>query len=82
MASISDAIAFGATQCPQADTKFTVSFWHIPGGAKYDEARALEAFFADQEAANRFAAKYYNPPEMAFVVPYKPLFTLAKPKEH
>jgi hypothetical protein len=72
MASITDAVSLGGTVRPQPDTKVAVSFWHIPGGSDYERARAVQAYFSDEEAAKRFAEKYYYPPEMAMVMPYPP----------
>lgn len=46
-----------------------VSYWHIPNGADYHNARACMAYFDDADAAAKFAQRYANPPEMALLIP-------------
>ena len=45
-----------------------VSYWHIPMGSDYHNARVVECYFDDADSAQRFAAKYHNPPEMAVLI--------------
>lgn len=65
-------ISHGGNDTPNSDTKFVVSWWHIPGGCQYDHAMALEAFFPDQVSADSFCREVGTmPPEMAIVIPYE-----------
>lgn len=48
-----------------ASTKAVVSYWHVPGGYMYDCAQVVELFFDCRDTAEKYAAKYDAPPEMA-----------------
>jgi len=72
MSIVHDVISFGGTTQPEADTKFVVSYWYIPGGYNYVNAEARVAYFADEAAATKFEKEYEYPPEMAFTYEYKP----------
>ena len=65
MATPTTAVQAGASLELQPDSKCVVSFWYIPGGCNYDQARVIEAFFADVEAGREFADQNRYPPEMA-----------------
>lgn len=59
----------GGTTTLEANSVCKVSVWYIPGGFDYDRAEAIESFFADKNAAERFVERYQNPPEMAVLIP-------------
>lgn len=59
---------YGGTYQRKPDSVAAVSFWHIPGGCNYDQAHAVKVYFSTHEAANEFAQRNSNPPEMAMVV--------------
>jgi len=52
----------------QADSVCFISYWHIPGGYQYDQARVCKQFFHNKELAEQVAEKYSMPPEMAVVI--------------
>jgi hypothetical protein len=49
-----------------------VSLWHIPGGASYDLATVVYAFFEDMEKAEAFQKAFEFPPEMAYLEKLEP----------
>lgn len=67
-----EIITHGGTMKPEEDSKWHVTYWYVPGGSDYVNASVQSGYFSDKEAADRFAEKYSNGPEMACVQPYKP----------
>lgn len=59
---------YGGTLDPEPDSVCHISYWHIPGGYDYHHAEVRVAYFADKEVAEKLAAKYHMPPEMAMVM--------------
>ena len=44
-----------------------VSYWYIPGGYDYMNARVEKRYFTDMQQAEQFAAQNEYPPEMALL---------------
>jgi hypothetical protein len=54
----------------EADSKWHVSWWEIPGMTDYDSAYTMHAFFAtEEEAAKMVQVQGEMPPEMADMEP-------------
>lgn len=47
---------------------WVVSYWHLPGGYDAVHARAVYAFFENEDDAQAWTTKYANPPEMAVLM--------------
>ena len=52
-----------------AETKFVVGRWYIPGGYDYGAACPVDIFFANKDDADAYAKSYEMPPEMASAFP-------------
>lgn len=69
MALHQDAVAAGGSQTRQPNSTHKVNAWHIPNGGDYVNAFVVEWFFPDKESADKIAAQYDFPPEMALTIP-------------
>lgn len=67
---LTEAISQGATVVREKDSTCCVTFWYIPGGANYDQATDVRAYFKDLEAGRKFAKENDNMPEMAMCIEY------------
>lgn len=66
--SISTMLEHGATKKRMPDSTCYVSEWHIPGGADYEGAYLVHAFFSSRQKAEDYANVYNTPPEMPSVI--------------
>jgi hypothetical protein len=49
------------------ETDVRVTYWHIPGGCDYENAKLKECWFDDKENATKFCKRYEAPPAMACI---------------
>ena len=62
-------LASGCTTTQQPDSKYFVSYWYIPNGSDYDQARVVKLFFSEdyKEEVEKIVARYDYPPEMPVI---------------
>lgn len=63
-----DALVLGGSSSRQPDSTHLVSAWYLPGGYDVVHATSVAFYFPDKESADKLAADYQAPPEMAHAV--------------